>query len=144
MFDKTTLVVGHVRHDSYARVDVDVHEHRAPTDASVKLMREMEQAALDKVLGTIRLEDCPVDCVIVHMRDFMEDQHRFLLRYKIGTKQREVRHNFRRPVVSQTDNQIREACLDQLMAVLAEDIAHVVLMEPFLKIASGKFPQFPA
>lgn len=34
----------------------EVHEHRAPTDESVKLLREMEQKARDQITKSIRLE----------------------------------------------------------------------------------------
>lgn len=36
---------------------IDVHEERAPTDASVKLLREMEQAARDSVLNTFSVDN---------------------------------------------------------------------------------------
>lgn len=35
----------------------EVHEHRAPTDASVQLLREMEQAAEAKRIAGMRLEN---------------------------------------------------------------------------------------
>lgn len=37
-------------------VTKEVHEHRAPTDESVKLLREMEQKAKDQVIKSIQLE----------------------------------------------------------------------------------------
>lgn len=36
---------------------VDVHEHRAPTDDSVRLLREMEAKARDSVLATLVSRD---------------------------------------------------------------------------------------
>lgn len=34
---------------------VDVHEHRAPTDKSIALLREMEAAAEAKIIASVRL-----------------------------------------------------------------------------------------
>ena len=42
MFDRTVIVPGRTQTEYVTR---EVHEHRAPTDASVKLLREMEQKA---------------------------------------------------------------------------------------------------
>lgn len=48
-----------------------VHEHRAPTDESVRLLKEMEEAARQKVLSSIRLDRNEFKCVIQFMLDNM-------------------------------------------------------------------------
>jgi hypothetical protein len=45
------------------------HEHRAPTDQSVALLREMEAAALGRVLHSGRLESNSFNCEWKVMRD---------------------------------------------------------------------------
>ena len=45
---------------------VTVTEKRAPTDDSVKLLREMEKAILDNVLGTVRVETNELKAVVVY------------------------------------------------------------------------------
>ena len=50
MFDKIILAPGRTRTEYVTR---EVHEHRAPTDESVKLLREMEQKARDQVIEAI-------------------------------------------------------------------------------------------
>lgn len=52
----------------------NVHVHRAPTDESVRLLKEMEQAARDKVDHSIRLEGNGFECVVEIMLDNMSDQ----------------------------------------------------------------------
>ena len=46
-----------------------VHEHRAPTDESVKLLHEMEQKAQDKIEKTVRLESNSLKAVLHQMMD---------------------------------------------------------------------------
>ena len=52
MFDKVTNIVS-----KRASVEAVIHEHRAPTDASVKLLKEMEQAAKDKLVASFILDN---------------------------------------------------------------------------------------
>lgn len=47
-----------------------VTEHRAPTDESVKLLREMEAKARDEVLSAVRLEGNGFECVVQQMEDY--------------------------------------------------------------------------
>jgi hypothetical protein len=42
------------RHNHYH--EAEIHEHRAPTDASVKLLTELEQAAEDRVVDRMKLK----------------------------------------------------------------------------------------
>lgn len=48
-----------------------VHEHRAPTDESVKLLSEMERKAQDKIEKTVRLETNSLKAVLHHMTEPM-------------------------------------------------------------------------
>ena len=66
MFGRSNLVVvnGPARTEYVAR---EVHEHRAPTDESVKLLREMEAKARDAVIQAVHVGDATFECV-VHMR----------------------------------------------------------------------------
>jgi hypothetical protein len=141
MFDKPILVFPNSR-DQHHHHHTEVHEHRAPTDDSVKLLREMEQAALDNILGAMRLEGCPVDAAVVHMRDPLLDEHKFIIRYKLGTTQREVRHVFR-PNISLSAENLREEAVHQLIDALARDIAVGLLVPAIATMFRGKFPTFP-
>lgn len=50
MFDKTYVQAGP------QSMDVTVHEHRAPTDESVKILRDAEERAQERLLSITRLE----------------------------------------------------------------------------------------
>lgn len=49
-------------------VSVSVTEKRAPTDESVRLLREMEAAAEKRVLEAVRVSDTKFECVIHSMK----------------------------------------------------------------------------
>ena len=49
-----------------------VHEHRAPTDASVKLLTEMEAATLAKIEHSINVGGNGFECVVNIMRRAMD------------------------------------------------------------------------
>lgn len=51
-----------------------VHEHRAPTDASVALLKEMEAAAEKKIVETIRVGNTAIECVLHKWMDNLSDR----------------------------------------------------------------------
>lgn len=102
-----------------------VHEHRAPTDASVALLRDMERAAREQVLQAVRVENCPVECVIHKQVDPVADQTLFLVLLRINGKRVEVKTALGGFEV--TPAQAAEA----LVAAVGRAIAAEVLAGPF-------------
>lgn len=74
MIGKRPTVINVNAETHYVTRQLNVHEHRAPTDESVRLLKEMEQAARDKVDHSIRLEGNGFECVVEIMLDNMSDQ----------------------------------------------------------------------
>ena len=64
-----------------------VHEHRAPTDASVKLLTEMEAAALAKVERSINVGGNGFECVVNIMRRAMDMDTMAVAIFKLNGKQ---------------------------------------------------------
>ena len=62
MFDRTTI------NESRGPSHVTVNEHRAPTDASVRLLADMEQRVKDKVFGQVKLESNTFHCEVMRLR----------------------------------------------------------------------------
>lgn len=60
--DRVTLVP--YERDSHTTVHKTVTEQRAPTDESVRLLREMENAAERKLLSSVRVTDTAFECVV--------------------------------------------------------------------------------
>jgi hypothetical protein len=67
-------VIIHDTRTEYVTRNINVHEHRAPTDQSVALLKEMEKAAAEKIVETIRVGDTRFECVVHSERDCMNDQ----------------------------------------------------------------------
>lgn len=68
---------------------VTVTEKRAPTDESVKLLREMEQAARDQVIGSIVLESNGFKGVALMYERPWERTHVVTIRYEFNGKKEE-------------------------------------------------------
>ncbi len=73
-----------VNHDHYHHVNQTVNEHRAPTDESVKLLKELEAAALDKIVSSIRIEDNTFTGVIHKMIDPLQLDVTYLAVYTLN------------------------------------------------------------
>jgi hypothetical protein len=114
------------------RVNVNVKEQRAPTDESVRLLREMEQAAQSKVLASFRLEDCPVDCIVHHMHSMTDDEERFIVQYRIGGGVARVPH-VHRSKGGESEREGRERLIGDLVRVVGESIAARLLATPLQK-----------
>ena len=68
--------------------NVTVTEKRAPTDESVKLLKEMEQAARDKVVETTIVKDTHFECKIHKSVDMHSMQDVYSVIYSLnGRKQ---------------------------------------------------------
>lgn len=73
---------------------VTVTEKRAPTDESVRLLKELEKAAQDKIVQSIRLENSPIDCVVHTQQNPMNAQRDFCVLVRINGKKLEIRRSF--------------------------------------------------
>lgn len=88
MFDR------HIHVTERGHKTVTVNEHRAPTDESVRLLKEMETAARDKVVQSIRLEDSPIDAVVHAQDDFANNRRNYCVFVQIKGRRIEVRKSF--------------------------------------------------
>lgn len=67
---------------------VDVHEHKAPTDASVALLREMEAKAFEQVIHTQQIEHMGLKGAITHMHDICSMGSILVVSFSIGDEPR--------------------------------------------------------
>jgi hypothetical protein len=106
--------------------EIVIHEHRAPTDEAIKIFKELEEKAKEKVMNGIRLENLPMDAIAYKSNDFMNNQLLFMIVYKINGKQRRVeyRHNDFR-------NGLEEDICAGLQKAMIEDLASVILSAAF-------------
>ena len=124
MFDRTFVRAGP------SHVSVSVEEKRAPTDASVQLLREMETAAKDKVTQALRIESCGVEAVVHRHDDPMDCKTMFAIHYKVNGQQRKCYAS------ADWQGDVREN-LDAVWKSLAEDLA-AFLMNGLTKGVLGR------
>lgn len=102
---------------------VTVHrtEQRAPTDESVRLLKEFEAEAREKVVESLRLTNNTVEAVIHRHDDPMNMQTHFCIFYKVNGVKREVRCS-----VEDYKSEIRNR-VDAIWKAVAEDMTAFML-----------------
>jgi len=68
-----------------------VHEHKAPTDESVKLLNEMQKAALDNIVKTFNVNDNTVNACVIYLinkADF--DGFKFVAKFTFNGKEHKI------------------------------------------------------
>ena len=66
--------------------NVNIEEHRAPTDASVRLLGEMEAKAQANIEKAMRVENCSIDAVIHSMNDCLSCSKKYAVIFQINGK----------------------------------------------------------
>jgi len=122
MFDRPTLVVTPTRHTT-EHVTREIHEHRAPTDESVRLLREMEQKVKDQIIEAVHVGDTTFECVVHTMRHPMDQSVEWLAIFSLNGKK--MRASYR-----QTDRDQFQSIspAEKLRNAIAETIATEILI----------------
>lgn len=114
----------------------EVHEHRAPTDQSVALLREMESAAKDEVIKAIHVGNTVFDCVVHTWRDDLSDSTKYRAIFSLNGKKlsadAEMPRGRHRPV-KPTDE------FELLREAVAREIAAEVLNDAFVAMMRERF-----
>lgn len=82
--------------DTYYKAEVTrsvtehVHEHRAPTDESVQLLKEMEQAAREKISDSLILKSNHVHAVVQSNISNFDHTIRYRITYDLNGQRRVV------------------------------------------------------
>lgn len=108
------------RHDHHHTETKTIVEKRAPTDESVKLLREMEAAALAKIIDATRVGDTTFECVVHAQKDVVSDSDMYRVIFSLNGKRMTVDHTVR--------------CIDMLNGV--SGIRHIV--DALIKLISEK------
>lgn len=117
MFDK------HI-HPPTGLSHVTVTEYRAPTDESVKILRELEQAAQARITNSVRVADTSFECVIHTHDDYVNDGIQLAAVFKINGKRLVVKTSVKNPYTEET-------AAEHLVKALSECIAAEVLAPIF-------------
>jgi negative regulator of sigma E activity len=108
-----------------------VTEKRAPTDQSVALLKEMEEAARKKVIETIVVADTSFECKIHKVFDVMSDQDMYAITYKMNGLQRNLTVRIDR---FKNFTPVEVACI--IRDKVAVDIANEMIATAFSSISS--------
>lgn len=113
---------------SPSRITHEHHEHRAPTDDSVKLLSDMEAAARAKVMRSVPLESNAIKAVLHHMRDVNGLAELFVIQYEVNGSRHEVHVRVRHGADTMLNTQAYHDRLQQeLLDALSKDIAAGIL-----------------
>ena len=110
---------------------VSVTEKRAPTDESVRLLREMEDKAEREVLKAIRLEGNAFKGVMHQMYDPMTDEDRYAVIFELNGNRHKV-------IEARKRHENMDEFVTRLRDAVAAEIAHIVIVD--CAITLGKQP----
>ena len=129
MFDKTIVFPTKPYGDSYSTVTVT--EKRAPIDESVRLLKEMEEKALEKIIASISVRDCQVECQILVEKWPIDRTNRYAIIYSMNGKKGKVQ-----AVVHEEELKLGKTTFvaDHLRDLLARDIATMMIGDAFAKL----------
>ena len=120
MFDTIRTLHSHQHGPS----SVYVTEKRAPTDESVRLLKEMEQKARDKVVASIELDSNLVKGRVYVMKDYLSGKNNFAVLMDINGKRVEIK-------VSTNEYESAEAQLQEVYQEIGRQIAAEVMPSVF-------------
>ena len=116
---------------------VTVNEHRAPTDESVKILRDAEDRAQKAIVQSTRVDNCPIDAVLHQMVDHLSDKHKFACVFKLNGKKHRVDYEHRTKFdASDADERFTAAM--GVRDAIAKEIA-TALMEPLCKHFNSRY-----
>ena len=95
MADPQIYVIPGATRTEYVTRTVNHHEHRAPTDQSVALLKEMELAARAKIEQSIHVGNTTFECVVHVMQDMAEACMRMKAVFKLNGVTANAEHSYR-------------------------------------------------
>ena len=122
MFNRTNYVT--VK-DGPMYVTKTTTEYRAPTDESVRLLKEMEEKAREKIIDSFTVKDNHFECKFFQEMDVTTQEMKYVVIYSMNGKKRTVNVRVERDVIA--DN------YKKIISAVANDIAHAMLADPFVK-----------
>lgn len=127
MFNRALIVTAPIRHHT-EYVTRDIHEYRAPTDESVKLLREMEAHAQSKIVEAIHVGDTTFESVI-HIMKFMEDRSTIWKAiFSLNGKKMTAEYRYQ-------DSIEKRDAIAELRDVIAKKIATEILIPALAKLS---------
>lgn len=132
MFDRVTVQSPRSVHHSHHS---EVHEHRAPTDESVRLLKEMQEAALQSVVASGKLENNLLTGEVTVVRECFGMENTGIIRLKINGQDIEVRVDLS-PKFAETAEEARKKLVEGIVKGLMRSVGEVLMQD---RLFRGEF-----
>jgi len=119
MFD--THILHQHRGTHFIDRNVTINEHRAPTDKSVALLKEMEQAAEDKLICRGEVKDNLLSAQWDVFEDYMTMRLRCIVRVKLNGKEHLLKFYIDRATMYE-EHAVYDVILEKLSSLVAKEI----------------------
>jgi hypothetical protein len=123
MFNRTNVFLSEQPSYGYA----EIKEVRAPTDDSVRLLREMEEKAREQVLKTVRLEDNVLKSVIHTYRNPLSCDVKFCVQLELNGRRLEK-------IITTSEWETHEQQMVKLFDSISKLIANEIMNSSYLNI----------
>ena len=120
MFDKDFAIYSTSNY--YGPSKIEVTEKRAPTDESVKLLKEFEEKAIEKIVSSTRVQDNDFEYMVHSAKDYMNSGYKFMIVYSLNGNKRKIDYEYN----PRYDINPSEAVAG-VVKTLSEDIASNIL-----------------
>lgn len=131
MFDKVEVHPTVVKH---VPTTVNHHEHRAPTDDSVKLLKEMEAAAVTKLMDSGRLTDNLVSAEWAIFKDHLGFKLHVRINLMINGRRIELSDTWDIPLNLAEDSfEYRDALAKFIYDLISKEVAKEITLSVMIK-----------
>lgn len=113
----------------------EVHEHRAPTDESVALLKEMEKAARDKIVASMLLDNNAFKALLNAEQDVANNLIHWRIIFDMNGRRMDVTHSFGQHLVD--DRGDLEKQLETFIGKVATEIA-AKMIRPGIQTLTGR------
>lgn len=104
--------------------DTVIVEKKAPTDESIRLLKEMEDECKNKILNSITVNNTEFECNIHNSRDMLNDRTIYYVTYRMNNKKKTIEI----PIQNYSKLSENETAL-KVVNELAKDIATDMILE---------------
>lgn len=109
-------------------INATIHEHRAPTEESVRLLRELEKEAEAKVVRAMSIKTTDFHCVVQAEVSHFDDSITLLAHYRVGQRALSSQVTLPRLEVAKDRMAILNALVDAMAVKIATEILKPALM----------------
>lgn len=117
-------------HHGPARVNVTTTEHRAPTDDSVRLLSEMEEKVLKRILSRHTLQDNAFNAEWYIIQHNHIDDMELVCRFKLNGEEKKITLNLCRFDIRMQDPMVT---VKKVCEAVQQEIAKILTVELFQK-----------